>query len=84
MSNYTLLEAIAIIQLKVPVEGICVRGMQGNDGDMPASKYKWPPGKFRSMLLNMGKMLTESNKSDLDFKSSMSIVSMLGNPVLKM
>lgn len=55
--------------------------MKGDDGAMPASSYKWPPDKFKSMLLNMGEMLAESNKG---FKNGMSIVNMLGNPIPKM
>lgn len=54
------------------------------DGAVPASRYKLPPRKFKSMLLNMGEMLAESNKVNMDFTSSMSRVNMLQNPIPKM
>lgn len=65
MRNYTLLEVIIIIQLKVdPVKS----GMnqyhrhERYDGTGLASSYKLPPRKFKSMLFNMSEILAESNK----------------------
>jgi len=58
--------------------------MKGNDGAVPASRYKWPPEKCKSVLLNMGEILAESNKPNRDFKSDTLIANMLGNPIPKM
>lgn len=53
------------------------------DGAVPASRYKLPPRKFKSMLLNMGEMLAESNKVNMDFKSRMSIINIYKIPSQK-
>lgn len=53
--------------------------MKGNDGTVSGTRYKWPSQKVKNLLLNIGEMLIESSKSNVDSKGNrtLSIVNML-------